>query len=117
MIRNIRVKFFFCLSTLIWMPIVNMAQTKIDSVQHLQEVTVTGVRPLIKVGTIPSPKIGNILSKIKFFVLPIKIRNIAVYINGTIKLAALKILLFPKLAIIPLVIDNIAIINIICVRG
>ena len=49
MIRNIRVKFFFCLSTLIWMPIVDMAQTKIDSVQHLQEVTVTGVRPLIKV--------------------------------------------------------------------
>ena len=32
MIRNIRLKFFFCLSTLIWMPIGNMAQTKIDSV-------------------------------------------------------------------------------------
>ena len=48
MIRNIRLKFFFCLSTLIWIPIGNMAQAKRDSVQHLQEVTVTGVRPLIK---------------------------------------------------------------------
>ena len=39
---------FSILAVSLLIPSMGMSQSKTDSVQHLKEVTVTGVRPLIK---------------------------------------------------------------------